>query len=522
MAVDLHSSVVGAGQCLRAGTAGARGLCHASARACPSASRSGARCACWRWTRRCGAARARSRRCACRTSRCSQDRSARCSSSTPHDDAADVDYQPVDLDQPAVLIDDGVAASPGNPQFHQQMVYGVASAVYATFRAALGRDPAFAVPVDATGRARLRLRPHAAPGLNAWYDRHRGEIAFGYAPGPDGLRLHVPVPRRHRARGDPRAGRWTAQPVRVADQPRRLRVSRRPRPISSPSSIGSPTRRSCARRCAARGATCARRGCSPTSRARLARPYRWPALRRALDDDPDHPTLYDPPLWSRTRWAGCWWPPSSTRSSRCSAARPRATSGWRPRGTGVLPRAIRPSTCSTRWPTRLSPGTAVPVDLHPRHRLLPAGGHRVRRVPARRDHRRPRSGARRPVGLPRGVDRGVPAPADPAARASRRCRRTRWPGRRPIATCGRWRRCRSPRCASRATPAMRPMPTNSSARPGKSARWSPPPNACELFGVLDPAGADESLAPARPVVESVRSCGASGPMARCGSIWSPR
>ena len=82
----------------------------------------------------------------------------------PHDEAADVDYQPVDLDQPAVLIDDGVAASPGNPQFHQQMVYGVASAVYASFRAALGRDPAFAVPVDATGRARLRLRPHAAPG----------------------------------------------------------------------------------------------------------------------------------------------------------------------------------------------------------------------------------------------------------------------------------------------------------------------------------------------------------------------
>ena len=56
-------------------------------------------------------------------------------------------------------------------------------------------------------------------------------------------------------------------------------------------------------------------------------------------------------------------------------------------------------------------GEPVPVHLHPRDRLLPAGEHHVRRVPARVGHRRFRPRSRRPLGLSRSPDRGIWAPA---------------------------------------------------------------------------------------------------------------
>ena len=103
-----------------------------------------------------------------------------------HDAVHDIDYAPVDLESPAALLHGGVAPSDGDPKFHQQMVYAVASAVYQTFHDALGRAPGFAVPPGLDGRTRLRLRPHGAAGLDAWYDRVRGEIVFGYVPTPTG------------------------------------------------------------------------------------------------------------------------------------------------------------------------------------------------------------------------------------------------------------------------------------------------------------------------------------------------
>jgi hypothetical protein len=104
----------------------------------------------------------------------------------PHDAVHGIDYAAVDLETPAALMHGGVEPSEGDPKFHQQMVYAVASSVYRTFREALGRAPGFAVPPGADGRTRLRLRPHGAAGLDAWYDRARGEIVFGYAPTPAG------------------------------------------------------------------------------------------------------------------------------------------------------------------------------------------------------------------------------------------------------------------------------------------------------------------------------------------------
>jgi len=92
----------------------------------------------------------------------------------------DLVLTPVDLENPRILIQSGLAPSTGNPAFHQQMVYAVASNVYATFRTALGRLIAW------RSGDRLLLRPHvAAEGPNAVYDPDRGEIRFGYRQDPN-------------------------------------------------------------------------------------------------------------------------------------------------------------------------------------------------------------------------------------------------------------------------------------------------------------------------------------------------
>ena len=90
-------------------------------------------------------------------------------------------YSPVNLDAPDNLIRNGRNPSPSDWYFHQQMVYAVSSLVYAAFRKALGRHVTwgFRQPPHG-GRTRLRLRPHAFSGRNAYYDRERGEICFGY------------------------------------------------------------------------------------------------------------------------------------------------------------------------------------------------------------------------------------------------------------------------------------------------------------------------------------------------------
>jgi hypothetical protein len=91
----------------------------------------------------------------------------------------------VDLEAPRELIRDGRKPSPTDFRFHQQMVYAVCSTVYHAFRAALGRHLAwgFDPRPDAAGAAgitRLRIRPHAFEGTNAYYDEVAGEISFGY------------------------------------------------------------------------------------------------------------------------------------------------------------------------------------------------------------------------------------------------------------------------------------------------------------------------------------------------------
>jgi hypothetical protein len=94
-------------------------------------------------------------------------------------------YAPVNLNDPAILMQGGLEPTEADPRFHQQMVYAVAMKVIENFERALGRKIKFR-----RGR-RLRLLPHAFNGANAYYDSDFLGILFGYFradranPGPN-------------------------------------------------------------------------------------------------------------------------------------------------------------------------------------------------------------------------------------------------------------------------------------------------------------------------------------------------
>jgi len=102
-------------------------------------------------------------------------------------DAADKPYEPVDLDDPRLLAQDGWAPSEGNPQFHQQMVYAVAMKTIEHFESALGRpvlwrpgpNPANSFD-DSIFIRQLPIRPHALRQANAFYSPQDVALLFGY------------------------------------------------------------------------------------------------------------------------------------------------------------------------------------------------------------------------------------------------------------------------------------------------------------------------------------------------------
>jgi hypothetical protein len=94
-------------------------------------------------------------------------------------------YDPVDLNDRALLAQDGLAPSEGNPQFHQQMVYAVAMTTIGHFERALGRKALWAPHFDSkTGKTyevpRLRIYPHALRDENAYYSPDKVALLFGY------------------------------------------------------------------------------------------------------------------------------------------------------------------------------------------------------------------------------------------------------------------------------------------------------------------------------------------------------
>jgi hypothetical protein len=98
-------------------------------------------------------------------------------------------YQPVDLDVPDLLAQDGLSPSEGVPQFHQQMVYAVSTLTISNFEYALGRKalwrpgpppPGAHEKDDSHFVRRLRIYPHALREANAYYSPNKVALLFGY------------------------------------------------------------------------------------------------------------------------------------------------------------------------------------------------------------------------------------------------------------------------------------------------------------------------------------------------------
>ncbi|MFO1162952.1 MAG: peptidase M4 [Reyranellaceae bacterium] len=101
-------------------------------------------------------------------------------------------YPPVDLDDPLLLVSDGLNPSESDPRFHQQMVYAIASRTIQMFETALGRDihwrRADRFGDDENDDALrkkddirvLKLYPHAMHQANAYYSPQAHGILFGY------------------------------------------------------------------------------------------------------------------------------------------------------------------------------------------------------------------------------------------------------------------------------------------------------------------------------------------------------
>jgi hypothetical protein len=103
------------------------------------------------------------------------------------DPASGAAYPPVDLNDPYLLAQDGLAPSEGDPRFHQQMLYAVAMSTIQRFEEALGRRVLWSVPRQANAGSdrwqyvqRLRIYPHALREANAYYSPEKKALLFGY------------------------------------------------------------------------------------------------------------------------------------------------------------------------------------------------------------------------------------------------------------------------------------------------------------------------------------------------------
>ena len=104
-----------------------------------------------------------------------------------YDPASGVFYEPINLNAPEVLYNDGLRPSEENPKFHQQMVYAVAMETISVFEQALGRVVLWAPRlVKQNNRhleeyvGQLRIYPHALREANAFYDPAKKALLFGY------------------------------------------------------------------------------------------------------------------------------------------------------------------------------------------------------------------------------------------------------------------------------------------------------------------------------------------------------
>jgi hypothetical protein len=102
-------------------------------------------------------------------------------------DAAGEEYDPVDLNDPRLLAQDGLPPAEGNAGFHQQMVYAIAMRTIEHFERALGRPVLWRPRInrddsndDSQFVGQLEVRPHALRQANAFYSPEEMALLFGY------------------------------------------------------------------------------------------------------------------------------------------------------------------------------------------------------------------------------------------------------------------------------------------------------------------------------------------------------
>jgi hypothetical protein len=102
-------------------------------------------------------------------------------------DASGHRYDPVDLDDPRLLAQDGWSPSEGNPHFHQQMVYAAVMRTIRHVERALGRPVLWRArpsghDLDEDGDyvGQLRIQPHGVRQANAFYSPTDVALKFGY------------------------------------------------------------------------------------------------------------------------------------------------------------------------------------------------------------------------------------------------------------------------------------------------------------------------------------------------------
>jgi hypothetical protein len=83
-------------------------------------------------------------------------------------------FDGVDLDDPDVLLHQGLSPSESDPRFHQQMVYAVAMQVLETFERGLGRPLEWSKP--------LGILPHATRDANVYFDPTAFALVLGVFP----------------------------------------------------------------------------------------------------------------------------------------------------------------------------------------------------------------------------------------------------------------------------------------------------------------------------------------------------
>lgn len=105
------------------------------------------------------------------------------------DPASGCFYEPVDLNDPFILAQNGLSPSEGMPQFHQQMAYAISSLTIRNFERALGRRSLWRSGPPLQGQSpkddsvfvrRLRVYPHALREQNAYYSPQKIGLLFGY------------------------------------------------------------------------------------------------------------------------------------------------------------------------------------------------------------------------------------------------------------------------------------------------------------------------------------------------------